>query len=445
MSNKQIEANDSKRPKLSHEEEQDMDQRPIAGPSNEHASPKLFTLNIDCFDEIFVYLSVIDVLSLGASCQVMQKVAGEFLKRNYPNISLHVGYDTRSPTYKLYTYGQFVTSIRIDGIDLERSAILSLYPNAFGSVHKMVLNTELNGNVADAINKYIHQLEVVDISCDVNVNLYDRLLKWCTNLKTLHISRQYLCPEQIPKQDSWMCQKYPKLEHFEFNSRDLKYELMTFLEKNSNLKTFGMRADDLWMYRNKIMNSQMRLNLFKIRGATINDSFFAFCELLNKLYEQEFYKRLHIEISAFKFLPSTVYAALSSVLGLERLDVQHKENVECLPKISHLKELTVRENRGVAFDSKLITKRFMNLEKLSVTNANDHTILTIVKGLPKLKMFTIDCYNFGGDKTVTLKLKILDAERLKLAGARKLTIVVPIDLSSRTKKTNFEMIEIKFH
>lgn len=91
-----------------------------------------------------------------------------------------------------------------------------------------------------------------------------------------------------------------------------------------------------------------------------------------------------------------------------------------LPELLHFKELSIcyREPeelfffiaRGVIHDPKLITQKFVNVERLLVRNANDETILTIVKGLPKLKMFALKCYNNDGHTMNTLNLKTLNEE-----------------------------------
>lgn len=51
--------------------------------SNERGSlPMIFKLNIHCFDEMFEYLSLKDLLSFGQTCKGLQNVAGKYFKRN---------------------------------------------------------------------------------------------------------------------------------------------------------------------------------------------------------------------------------------------------------------------------------------------------------------------------------------------------------------------------
>lgn len=64
------------------------------GPSLPNAErPRIFKLNIDCFDEIFDYLSTEDLLGIGQTCKTMQQVVGEYFKKNYTAASMFGGND----------------------------------------------------------------------------------------------------------------------------------------------------------------------------------------------------------------------------------------------------------------------------------------------------------------------------------------------------------------
>ena len=65
---------DKKRSKLTHRSNQQSEMA-CAGCSSEEYRPKIFKLNIDCFDEIFEYLSLKDLHSLGQTYRTMQQVA----------------------------------------------------------------------------------------------------------------------------------------------------------------------------------------------------------------------------------------------------------------------------------------------------------------------------------------------------------------------------------
>lgn len=73
--------NGSKKAKLCHSEGQS--QVASASTSSIEITPNIFKLDIDCFDEIFEYLSIKDLHSFGQTCRAMHKVAGEYFKRNH--------------------------------------------------------------------------------------------------------------------------------------------------------------------------------------------------------------------------------------------------------------------------------------------------------------------------------------------------------------------------
>lgn len=70
------------------DQDQEYRQTLITDAVNQEAVPDMFTLDIDCCDEMFEYLSLAELYSLGETCTTMQKVTGEFLKRNYSEENL---------------------------------------------------------------------------------------------------------------------------------------------------------------------------------------------------------------------------------------------------------------------------------------------------------------------------------------------------------------------
>lgn len=47
--------------------------------------PKIFKLNVDCFEEIFNYLAIHDIFAMGETCTRMQNVAGYYFQQNFPD------------------------------------------------------------------------------------------------------------------------------------------------------------------------------------------------------------------------------------------------------------------------------------------------------------------------------------------------------------------------
>lgn len=69
------------------------DQQAIVSSNPNDERPRIFKLNIDCFDEIFDYLSTEDLLGIGQTCKMMQQVVGEYFKKNYTAASMFGGND----------------------------------------------------------------------------------------------------------------------------------------------------------------------------------------------------------------------------------------------------------------------------------------------------------------------------------------------------------------
>ena len=69
------------------------DQQAVGPSIPNEERPRIFKLNIDCFDEIFDYLSTEDLLGIGQTCKTMQQVVGEYFKKNYTAASMFGGND----------------------------------------------------------------------------------------------------------------------------------------------------------------------------------------------------------------------------------------------------------------------------------------------------------------------------------------------------------------
>ena len=61
-----------------------------AAAQNAEPLPDIFKLDVDCFQEIFDYLSILDMVSMGRTCKRMQKVAGDWFLRTYSDHKLRL-------------------------------------------------------------------------------------------------------------------------------------------------------------------------------------------------------------------------------------------------------------------------------------------------------------------------------------------------------------------
>ncbi|XP_055303101.1 uncharacterized protein LOC129568817 isoform X4 [Sitodiplosis mosellana] len=66
-------------------------------------NPRLFKLTLECFDEIFEYLSSRDMLAIGQTCKTMQQVVGEYVKANYIVAAKYETFSTKWKSSKFAT------------------------------------------------------------------------------------------------------------------------------------------------------------------------------------------------------------------------------------------------------------------------------------------------------------------------------------------------------
>ncbi|XP_055316496.1 uncharacterized protein LOC129576061 [Sitodiplosis mosellana] len=444
--------------KLSLKDETDRTQSSIAGASNEQPSPKIFKLDIDCLDELFEYLSLQDLDSFAKTCKAMHKVAGEYFKRNYSGARIHIK-ENAAPeligiggrrSHKSSTFNQFVPNINFKGCP-ESLKHYTFEPSDFGAINRLILEGKLlTEQMIDTLNVIFPKLETIQIIVsDIYVDIYDTILKRCSNLKCFELYRlRYEPRHEFPEPESWMCHKYPQLEYLCLFPIPTIDNLMLIFQNNPNIHSFLITAEYIWEHQHELINFKVQLDLLKVIMLR-NISSAPFFKLLNQLYEQKCYKRLHIIVTASDnqvTADDSFSAGFASLCGLEQLDFKNGNDLLLLSDLPNLKELIVYGENN-SFEPKLIPKKFPNLQRLYIHIANDEHILSIIQGLPKLQMLEL---NYDLDKKMTiLKLPALNTERQKVANAQKVTICVPDEVFLRMKwscgngDTNLQMIEMK--
>lgn len=470
----ETEAITAKRPKLSHQDELDENRSPIPRPSNElsppqplSSAPKIFKLDTDCMDEIFEYLSLVDLAALAQTC--IQKVTGEYFKQNYSSTYLNMeSYESEvfefagSALLSTPIFNQLVTDIRFEGLYADTPLLyIVLHPNEFGAINRFIFNdTEFNDQMYLSLNGIFPKLETIRFYKGfANLNIYDKLLKRCTNLKCFELyGFGYY---KIPDPHSWLRQKYPKLEHFGFSSVHSIDDLKLFFQNNPNVRNFCTYANDIWDHRLEIKSINVKLDLFKICIKLQNIPFVPFFELLNQLYAQKFYKRLHIKVfedimenSDSIMIDDSFATSLISLNGLESLCFNVSNAVlyrfkdirshKFLPDLPNSKEFIVlRGLYSSAFN--IFLRKCVNLQRLHLEYREG--ILPIIQELPNLKVLIL---HFTYHRNVSaLNILKLNTERQKVFNAQKVTIYVPNRVYHQTKwttangDTNLQMIELK--
>ncbi|XP_055303090.1 uncharacterized protein LOC129568812 isoform X2 [Sitodiplosis mosellana] len=437
----------------------------VAGPSSAESPPSIFKLTIDCCDEIFEYLSLVDLNSLGQTCMAMQKVGGEYYRRNFQGAEKFLQDDgiytvyaddvtnkrTRTSVFNSateflsYYYGEKQPLRYIDWHIDEFTAVKHLYFVCIG----------LDSQKMEHFQSFFPTLEVLQIrQCILwRDNFYEILLEQCKKLKRLYVQDDlgYI----IYNRGTWLLQNYPTLEHIELTPRgDAKInELQQFFVLNPQIRSFCTTSDCLFANRNSLMEVDTKLNWLEIKHFIANAfhmraeefNMNAFCNLLNQLHDRDFYKRLHF------FVPDVneqFSDQLVSLHGLEKLTIDKFTNCYNLLQLKHLKELNIfgYANAG---NFEILAKSLTNLERILIQEATYNDLLPFVRhsvNLKHMKIFAKEAKQFKGE---TINLGKLNREREKLFGARKLIIYIEDNVFLATKRTarygdiNLNMIEMR--
>lgn len=180
-----------------------------------------------------------------------------------------------------------------------------------------------------------------------------------------------------------------------------------------------------WPNRLQFLNSTVKLDLLEIEysGRTRIDDLFL--EFLNQLYENKFYKRLHLKFhdKQHKIQKATLHGLQQFSTDFERIT---NTNIFFLPFMSNLKQLHIEGLHKQRQNIVSIVKSLVKLEQVLLSKASFEDIWLFTRYSPNLIKLKIDMifdqnqFNHGA-----FNLHNLNEEREKLQGARKLTIYLP--------------------
>ncbi|XP_031636500.1 uncharacterized protein LOC116349276 [Contarinia nasturtii] len=439
-----------KKPKLSHSHNQT-----VAGPSNDESPPKIFKLNIDCFDEIFEYLNVKDLYSFGQTCKRMNKVAGEYFKQNHSSaqkLCLYDGIYTKysnkdgvSKHIQTSGFNKFMPSVSIEVVPYK---YIKSHITEFESTKHIYLSELcINNETVEHFKQLLPPLEIVQLEdCAMYGDFYDLILKYCKNLRKIYFQDSYF-GFQINGKTNWLLQEYPKLERLELTPDDTSQieELREFFVRNPNVQRFSTNSEFLWENADIFLNSNAKLDILELKNVLVYKQSPSYVkqtfDLLNQLHEQGFYKRLYIY---FNNVDEGESISLASLRGLELLSIRSSRESYNLAQLTNLRELIILDPLDVK-DMEILANGLTKLERLYIDEASIDEIIPFVRRSPKLNKIKF----IPKWKGVVLNLAMLNAERAKLAGALKIIFYTRDDVFLATKwttrngDTNLSFIEMR--
>lgn len=450
----------------------------VIGPHRSEASPKIYKLTVDCFDEIFEYLSLKDLHSFAQTSKAMQQVAGEYFKQNYTalriasnaftgiytDFSEKFGYNMR-PHINISGFNQFITSIDVHKF-FSRLAYIEPQIDEFISINHISL-TGISTS-SQTVQRILKRVESVAITVEKCEDLFKYFLTFCTNLRRLYVNGDFDCwyYRQTGKR-KWLFEIYSKLQHFELiPQRELVInELNTFMECNKTIRTFATSSKCLWYNRHAFQNSEAHLDTLEVKcffdvAPNQDPPMQSLCNLINELYDQGFYKHLHFYVEEFDNETNILVASLKAI---KKLCIRKFSDVSLTLPIE-LRELAILdfdenllENKYLrASNMEMLANSLVNLQRLYVINATIDDIMPFIRksvNLRKIKMMPKEQdelrFQLSDRKITNINFQTMNREREKLFEARKITLYVQNNKFLVTKwttkdgDTNLKFIELK--
>lgn len=414
----------------------------------------IFNLTTDCCDEIFDYLTTKDLHSIGSTCKAMQKVAGEFFKRNWTRTEqftyadgINIGYFDQDNVYNrtdLSAFTRYVTNIsHYHDFNTAPLRFIKAHNTELESMKGLYLVCNLiNEEKVDYFRKILPKIKLLTIQqCTARGNFYDVFLKFCEIVKHFRLIECMISSSGNP----WMINKFPKLEHFHLILREEMeiHELAHFFQQNPNVQSFKVTINFLHMNRNLLMNSEAKLSRLFVEDFKYDskEKTKESIELLKQLHEKGFYKRLHL---TFEKINQEMCDQIALLPALEKVRFKESSNngIYSLQSLINLKMLSLP--RGIkASDIEVLAINLVNLEKITASITTSDDILPFMRHSKNLKKAKV--YLDSG----ILSLAKLNKEREKLADARKVFIYVRDNTFLATKwkghygETNFNLVEMR--
>lgn len=419
--------------------------------SQNQPSLAIFKLNVDCFHEIFDWLSQSDLLAVGRTCKRLRKVVGLFYELTY---STKVARGENDGIYisslRSNVFSRYIRKISISG---ERSgAYRYVASNCTNSIKHFRAYGTLPDDGFECIQNILKRIEFLDMNeCVIKGDFYENYLKYCPNVKTISVTRSDRIRDKaiiIGTGNNWLLQEYPKLEHFELTDLyELKMnELTTFFQRNPKIRTLSMDSRTLWENRHSIIEANLKLDtlamdiyqskIFNTNNQPISmvDSIY---DLLTDLYKRGFYKKLNLYMI---FVDQENIHKLCSLPALEMIYGDILRIDRYLPDVNAVAIWCGDEIANVEY----LPGKLPNLERIAFSKINPINVMPFIRHSVHLKQIKI---KRTVDDFVCLNLIEMNKERKKLPAARKMRIYVNEEMYLATKwalKTiDFSLIELK--
>lgn len=397
----------------------------------------ILKLDVDCFEELFEWLPLADLLALRETCKRLQQIVDYFIRTNYPVVKFGFG------RIKLYNIRNLNYFLQMDHVKVKM-------------IKEVIVKAdEITKEDIDIIKGILPQLEGLEIGAgNIRANFYESIIKWCSKLKYLSIRTTLNNGKKSDKESNWLLHHCPSIEHLKiiiYDDDDEDHseiaELGTFLQLNPNVQTLSITSDLLQENLHCFLGSNIKIDRLNVRIYFWLDIMGGLGDTLNQLYEQGFHKRVHLFIY---LINQEDVDKIASIRGLEKIYISKiKDMAFTLPPMPDLRELCFGSPSNLDHvDIDSVSKNLANIERINFEKCKAIAVLPFLRYSPKVKEIKVDKLKEGTYfKNGIIDLSALNKERKALAGTCKVTIYVEEDIFLSTKfaitKTEYNMVTLK--
>lgn len=377
----------------------------MSGNGAEGHQKNILSLNVDCCEELFAWLTLSDLKMLRLTCTRLKTIVNHFIKSNYTE-----------------GFGM------LEVFDKYGSKDLRSFDSTFNQVYKHVcLYGTISDEVIEKIKPILSKIEKVSIhNVNVEVDFSKDFLQLCTHLMHLHID----CTN--PSLDNeWMLHQFPSLKHLNLMrySKDefTTQKLRTFFELNPNVRQFTIYEDTVMMNSHWMSESNVHFDDLNILCNNKGDMSTIY-DVLKDQFKGGFYKRLNLY---FRYkIDQDDFNSIAALDGLNTLYLDYMGDVRMrTTPMPQLKELFLPYSPTSVNESSILIDSFMNIERLFVRKGYLKSIVPFICCSAKLKVIEIQCFCVESRDNYWNSLKFIDLpalnrEREKCANASKIKIYV---------------------
>lgn len=401
---------------------------------------KFVQVNVDCWERIFDFLSLRDVLAMSQTCQRMRQIGGHYFREHFHGTACKL---SGSPSM----------CMSIDDIPMDRVDFLRFIDTIVIEHQLDHLRTAANQDLLNSLTtlqlvevnlseQHLRGLEniqanidtIVLVRCTLEDDSLGEFLALCPKLKSL---RLYSANFKSPMVKSNLLERtYPTLDHVQYVYSGDVDSLMPFLERNTNIKGLQIGADNLCKI--PLETTTIHLDYLHIDNAETTFEANEIAMHLKALHANGFFKKLRF-LSVYEdiFDDEAFIRQMISFSGLETLCILGSYTNMC--QLDQLKEMQI-----VWFHPEpnldILAKSLTNLERLSISGSINQ-LEPFLRHSKKLKYVSYQDY-FGN----ALDVPELNAVRKMSKIQRKVKIGLYEGDYLRTKSLarniDFDLIEI---